>query len=133
MLILKKIRCKNFLSYGENPVEFIIDKSNSTLINGKNGEGKCVKKLTRIDLQFDNDEVESKFLEFLKRKNDENYTSLRYSTECCPLFNEWMCNVTATNQCKNESKRFCKSRSQREANHFCLHAKYQWNRHYARA
>ena len=40
MLILKKIRCKNFLSYGENPVEFIIDKSNSTLINGKNGEGK---------------------------------------------------------------------------------------------
>ena len=72
MLTLKKIRCKNFLSYGENPVEFIIDKSNSTLINGKNGEGKCVKKLTRIDLQFDNDEVESKFLEFLKRKNDEN-------------------------------------------------------------
>ena len=40
MLILKKIRCKNILSYGENFVEFIIDKSNSTLINGKNGEGK---------------------------------------------------------------------------------------------
>lgn len=40
MLILKKVRCKNILSYGENPVEFIIDKSNSTMINGTNGEGK---------------------------------------------------------------------------------------------
>ena len=40
MLILKKLRSKNFLSYGESPVEFIIDKSNSTMINGKNSNGK---------------------------------------------------------------------------------------------
>ena len=67
MLILKKIRCKNFLSYGENPVEFIIDKSNSTLINGKNGEGKCVHKSTKINIQFEDLETENAFLEFIKK------------------------------------------------------------------
>ncbi len=39
-MYFKKISIKNFLSYGERPVEFIFDRHNMTLITAKNGRGK---------------------------------------------------------------------------------------------
>lgn len=40
MIIFKKIRFKNFLSYGNQWTEITLDKNNTTLIVGKNGAGK---------------------------------------------------------------------------------------------
>ena len=40
MLILKKIRWKNFLSTGNNFTEIVLNKRKSTLISGSNGSGK---------------------------------------------------------------------------------------------
>jgi DNA repair exonuclease SbcCD ATPase subunit len=40
MIKLKKVTCKNFLSYGNVPTEFILDQHLATLMRGKNGHGK---------------------------------------------------------------------------------------------
>jgi len=40
MIIFKKIRYKNFLSTGNQPIEIDLDKSHTTLIVGSNGSGK---------------------------------------------------------------------------------------------
>ena len=42
MIKVKKITCRNFLSYGNAPTEFILDKHKATLIRGRNGRGKSV-------------------------------------------------------------------------------------------
>jgi DNA repair exonuclease SbcCD ATPase subunit len=42
MIKFQKITIKNFLSYGNNPTTFLLDKSPTTLITGKNGHGKSV-------------------------------------------------------------------------------------------
>jgi len=40
MIIFKKIRYKNFLSTGNQPIEIELDKSATTLVVGSNGSGK---------------------------------------------------------------------------------------------
>lgn len=40
MIRIKKVTCKNFLSYGNVPTEFVLDQHLATLIRGKNGHGK---------------------------------------------------------------------------------------------
>src|SRR6056300_208799 len=40
MIIFKKIRYKNFLSTGNQPIEVELDKAHTTLIVGSNGSGK---------------------------------------------------------------------------------------------
>jgi DNA repair exonuclease SbcCD ATPase subunit len=40
MIIFKKISWKNFLSTGNSPNTVVLNKTSSTLIVGKNGEGK---------------------------------------------------------------------------------------------
>ena len=40
MIIFKKIRYKNFLSTGNQPIEIDLSKSPTTLVIGSNGSGK---------------------------------------------------------------------------------------------
>ena len=40
MIVFKSIEWRNFLSTGNNPNKVLLDKSTTTLIVGKNGEGK---------------------------------------------------------------------------------------------
>ena len=42
MIKIKKVTCRNFLSYGNTPTEFILDQHRATLIRGRNGRGKSV-------------------------------------------------------------------------------------------
>lgn len=42
MIIFKTITARNFLSYGNSPTTWLLDKHDSTLIVGKNGHGKSV-------------------------------------------------------------------------------------------
>lgn len=49
MIKFKKIRFKNFLSYGNAWTDFNFDLGGTVnLIQGKNGEGKCLRGGTRI-------------------------------------------------------------------------------------
>jgi len=47
-LIFKKITIQNFFSFGPNTEELDLSKPGLYLINGNNGEGKCVAKNTKI-------------------------------------------------------------------------------------
>ena len=40
MIVFKSIEWRNFLSTGNNPNKVLLDKTSTTLIVGKNGEGK---------------------------------------------------------------------------------------------
>lgn len=57
---------KNFLSYGNNTTRFEFNDGQVTVIAGKNGHGKCLDKLTEIDIDFLTEETKSDFLLFLK-------------------------------------------------------------------
>lgn len=48
MIIFKKIRFKNFGSFGNSMTEIVLDKNNSTLICGSNGSGKSFAFLDSI-------------------------------------------------------------------------------------
>lgn len=48
MIIFKKIKFKNFGSFGNNMTEIVLDKNNSTLICGNNGSGKSFAFLDSI-------------------------------------------------------------------------------------
>jgi DNA repair exonuclease SbcCD ATPase subunit len=48
MIIFKKIKFKNFGSFGNNITEIVLDKNNSTLICGNNGSGKSFAFLDSI-------------------------------------------------------------------------------------
>lgn len=61
-----KISGKNFMSIGNTPLEFNLNTHNKNMIVGKNGVGKCLRKSTKIDIDFDgNEELEKLFLDFL--------------------------------------------------------------------
>jgi hypothetical protein len=51
MIVFNSIKYKNFLSTGNVSNEIRLDKSRSTLVVGKNGEGKCVCINTPIRIQ----------------------------------------------------------------------------------
>lgn len=48
MIILKKIVCKNFMSFGNTPTEFNLHTHKSTLLQGVNGSGKSVIALDAV-------------------------------------------------------------------------------------
>ena len=58
------------MSYGEVPVKYIFDRNSTTLINAKNGSGKCVDKSTTINVKFKNDETKDKFIKFISKQSD---------------------------------------------------------------
>ena len=62
----EKIKFKNFLSSGNTFTEIYLNKNKHTLIVGKNGNGKCVRKSTKIDIKFKNTETENKFKDYIK-------------------------------------------------------------------
>jgi len=67
-IFFKKIRWKNFLSYGNYWTEIDFEKYKTQLIIGKNGHGKCLEKNTRVEVCFKNKQTEKKFKKFMKRK-----------------------------------------------------------------
>lgn len=70
MIVFKSITIKNFLSYGNVPTQFHLNKHPTTLIVGKNGQGKCVDKFTEIDVGFLDEETQLLFADFISlRKN----------------------------------------------------------------
>ena len=64
----KKISYKNLLSVGNNPVEINLDSSPTTLLFGKNGNGKCLFPTTKINISINNNEIEELFKEFIDEK-----------------------------------------------------------------
>ena len=54
MIIFEKIKWKNFLSTGNLYTEIDFKKSNTTIIVGKNGSGKCVNINTKVRLRNKN-------------------------------------------------------------------------------
>lgn len=66
MIIFKKITYKNFLSYGNNPAEIVLNQHGTTLISGFNGQGKCLHKSTIVEVNPD-EEIKKLFEEFIMR------------------------------------------------------------------
>lgn len=66
-ILFKTIRYKNLLSTGNVFTEIVLNKSPTTLVTGENGNGKCVRGSTKINVKFKNEEVEILFLEFLNK------------------------------------------------------------------
>lgn len=56
------------MSVGNDSLEIIFNRSPSTLISGKNGNGKCLHKTTTIEISIENDSVKNKFEEFMKNR-----------------------------------------------------------------
>jgi hypothetical protein len=69
MIIFEKIRYVNLMSVGAQPVEIDLNSHRASLIVGKNGSGKCLRKTTEIEIQFSDKETERKFQEYLKKQN----------------------------------------------------------------
>lgn len=72
MVRFKKIRWKNFLSTGNAFNEIDLDTGQVTLLAGRNGFGKCNFFSTKINISIEDEEINKKFIEFM-RKNDEEY------------------------------------------------------------
>lgn len=70
MIEFEKIVFKNFLSYGNAPTEVYLN-TGKILAIGKNGEGKCLEKSTRLDINFQGIDTEEKFIDFMQ--NREKY------------------------------------------------------------
>jgi hypothetical protein len=54
MIHFKKLRIKNFLSYGNIPQEISLDGFKKTLVSGQNGNGKCLNINTPLTLRNKN-------------------------------------------------------------------------------
>ena len=71
MINFKKISYKNLLSVGEFPVEINFQSTGTTLITGANGNGKCVRKNTRINVKISDDAICQEFQNFINKKNED--------------------------------------------------------------
>lgn len=67
-MIIKKVRGKNFLSIGNAFLEFDLQTYSRAVIGGKNGSGKCLKKDTLIEVEFEDEETLKLFEKFIKEK-----------------------------------------------------------------
>lgn len=67
MITFKKIRFKNFLSVGNAFIEIPLDKSQTTLIVGENGGGKCLRGNTEILISFEDEETRRKYEKFMSK------------------------------------------------------------------
>jgi len=65
---LRKISWNNVGPYG-NKIQTIElpDAGGLWMVLGKNGNGKCLSKKTKLSIQIDNKEVMTKFLNFLNK------------------------------------------------------------------
>lgn len=64
MILLKKVKMKNFFSVGNVPIE-IDFKKGVHHVSGSNGSGKCVDPDTILEVKFENDTLKD-FLEWKK-------------------------------------------------------------------
>ena len=66
MIKFKKVRFKNFFTFGNSFTEISLDnKERTVLITGKNGAGKCLRENTNIDINFSTEEAREAFEKFL--------------------------------------------------------------------
>ena len=66
---INKIKFKNVNSYGNNFQEIVFTDTNGLyLLQGDNGEGKCLYSGALIDIEFTNEETKKQVLLFLKEK-----------------------------------------------------------------
>jgi predicted ATP-binding protein involved in virulence len=65
MIVFKKLKWKNFLSTGNIFTEVDLNSSNTTLIVGENGSGKCLRGSTEVEVSFEDNETEKKLKKFL--------------------------------------------------------------------
>lgn len=72
IMYLKSLGLQNFLSYGNNKTVYTFDRHQMTLVTAKNGNGKCVEKSTKINVDFMADETKSKFMEFFHADYNES-------------------------------------------------------------
>jgi hypothetical protein len=65
------IEFKNFASYGNQIQKIEFDKKVTELFLtlGKNGEGKCLSKDTRLVVEIEDEEIKKQFLLFLSKKS----------------------------------------------------------------
>lgn len=68
MILFSKIRWKNLLSTGNQFTEVDLLNSGNTLVVGTNGAGKCLRKSTKVDISFKNEETRKKYEEFMKNR-----------------------------------------------------------------
>ena len=71
-LLIKSVNFKNFLSYGDYNNKIDFTRKQMTLINGKNGNGKCLHKNSTININISNEETYRKFIEWKKEKVDSD-------------------------------------------------------------
>lgn len=69
MIVFKKITYRNFLSTGNAANAILLNKSHSTLVVGKNGEGKCLLGSTEVEINFLDDDTQKKYEEFLIKRS----------------------------------------------------------------
>lgn len=65
---LNKIRWKNLMSFGNYWTEIQLDAHKTTLVIGKNGGGKCLRKSSKINITFDGADTEKVFGEFMESR-----------------------------------------------------------------
>jgi hypothetical protein len=64
LIIFKSVSYKNFLSTGNVPNKIELNTHNTTLTVGKNSAGKCLDKLTNINIHIDDLEIRELFTQF---------------------------------------------------------------------
>ena len=68
MLLFKYIRYKNILSFGDNWTHIQLDRHKTTLIQGKNGGGKCLDPSTIIEVRILDSNLNDLFEKFLQNR-----------------------------------------------------------------
>ena len=69
-ILFKSIKWKNFLGFGNYWSEINLDTKTVTIISGKNGFGKCLRKSTKIDVEISDKQTQREFEKFLNSKKD---------------------------------------------------------------
>lgn len=75
MLVFHKIRYKNFISTGNQFIEIDFEKSNTNILVGKNGFGKCVSYETQVRMKNKKtgeiiETTVGEFYDFQKKQNN---------------------------------------------------------------
>lgn len=72
MIIFKKVRAKNFLSVGNNFLEYDLNKEHLSAIKGVNGCGKCVNSSSKIQLHntITGEVIDTTIGEFYERQRE---------------------------------------------------------------
>jgi hypothetical protein len=73
MIIFKKVRAKNFLSVGNQFLDYDLNNEHLTCVKGNNGSGKCLSYLAKIRLhnKVTGEVIETTIGEFYEARVDE--------------------------------------------------------------